>query len=260
MKAFKHYKRLKSATSLRLKLGLSQQAFARQIGISKSLVSMVENGRRSLPTQALLKIAELETTLAALEKSGSASLPGVGRATQKAPGFRNKPMRAKINGMKHSENGVRLARMIERYQKTTDALRKLEFLLDASGMEMTAAARQLWEISYNDLCVRLRSCDANAQAKLKATLARLEVLVAVQGDETLPETTTVGQLTEIDGLKSSEKTTYIAGTNVIKQALPNPYRQASPAAIRHLEVQNRDAVVVTSVSHGFSTSVRYHFV
>jgi transcriptional regulator with XRE-family HTH domain len=51
-------------TATRLRLGLSQQQLAMQLGISKAAVGMAETGRRNLPVAALFKLAELEIKMA----------------------------------------------------------------------------------------------------------------------------------------------------------------------------------------------------
>ncbi|NJL13364.1 MAG: helix-turn-helix domain-containing protein, partial [Microscillaceae bacterium] len=53
----------------RKKLGLSQEEMANYLQISRSLLSMVETGRRALPTPAHLRLAEL---ILQYEKPGDA--------------------------------------------------------------------------------------------------------------------------------------------------------------------------------------------
>ncbi|MFN8247674.1 MAG: helix-turn-helix transcriptional regulator [Ferruginibacter sp.] len=60
MKTIKLKKKKSGIEELRSKLGLSQEKFAEKLGISRSLVNMAENGRRTLPTHALLKFIQLE--------------------------------------------------------------------------------------------------------------------------------------------------------------------------------------------------------
>jgi len=53
--------------NIREKLGLSQQDIAHWLCISRSLVTLVELGSRSLPSAALIKLSELEIMIAAFE-------------------------------------------------------------------------------------------------------------------------------------------------------------------------------------------------
>ena len=50
---------MKDLASHRNSLGLSQRQYATQLGISQSLLALIENGRRSLPNEALLKMSLL---------------------------------------------------------------------------------------------------------------------------------------------------------------------------------------------------------
>ncbi len=60
MKAVKFEKDINGFTGIRKRLGYSQQELAKQLGVGRSLLSMVELGRRSLPVAALQKLAALE--------------------------------------------------------------------------------------------------------------------------------------------------------------------------------------------------------
>ncbi|MBC7937965.1 MAG: helix-turn-helix transcriptional regulator [Rhizobacter sp.] len=65
MKSYDYYKKMQGIGSVRLRLGLSQEVFALELGISRSTLSKVENNQRTLPTTALIKLAALEISLAA---------------------------------------------------------------------------------------------------------------------------------------------------------------------------------------------------
>ena len=54
---------MKSSQFIREQLGLSQEALAFYLGISKSLLAMYERGKREIPTLALAKLAEMELFL-----------------------------------------------------------------------------------------------------------------------------------------------------------------------------------------------------
>ena len=55
---------MSAAKSIRERLGLSQDELAGYLNLSKAYISMVESGRRSLPTAAVVKIGKLEQLLA----------------------------------------------------------------------------------------------------------------------------------------------------------------------------------------------------
>ena len=58
---------MNSILRLRKKCGLSQQAVADYIGVSRSLVNLAEKGLRELPKAALIKLGELEKIAGAAE-------------------------------------------------------------------------------------------------------------------------------------------------------------------------------------------------
>ena len=64
MKAYTEYKRMNSIAATRIRLGISQEMFAMELGVSRSMVSKAENRTRSLPMPAMLKLAALELSLA----------------------------------------------------------------------------------------------------------------------------------------------------------------------------------------------------
>lgn len=62
MKAFKQARNNSPLSATRKKFGLSQHELADQLGVDRSTISLVELNKRSLPTAALIKLAELEMT------------------------------------------------------------------------------------------------------------------------------------------------------------------------------------------------------
>lgn len=60
------FRRLKSQslTATRIRLGLSQNQLAAQLGVSKAAIGMAETGQRKLPLAALIKLVELEKATA----------------------------------------------------------------------------------------------------------------------------------------------------------------------------------------------------
>ncbi|MBC7937449.1 MAG: helix-turn-helix transcriptional regulator [Rhizobacter sp.] len=65
MKASKQYHKMQGLAATRLRLGISQQAMALELGISNSFLSRIENGERIIPAAALAKLSALEITIAA---------------------------------------------------------------------------------------------------------------------------------------------------------------------------------------------------
>ncbi len=67
MKAAKKQKVLDGVTKVRIHLRMTQEVLARYIGVSKSLISMVENGHRKLPADALEIIFNLENDMLCMD-------------------------------------------------------------------------------------------------------------------------------------------------------------------------------------------------
>ncbi len=60
MKAYKHSKQASGIAQTRKALGLSQQQLADELGVARTTVVMAEQNKRSLPTAAIIKLAEME--------------------------------------------------------------------------------------------------------------------------------------------------------------------------------------------------------
>ncbi len=54
---------MKNANTIRTQLGLTQKEMAHYLQINRSQLTMYENGKRDLPTQALVKLADMELFL-----------------------------------------------------------------------------------------------------------------------------------------------------------------------------------------------------
>lgn len=163
MKRSKKLKILRGVTAVRVKLGLTQLALAQYLGISKSLVSMVENGHRNLSSASLAKLAGLETGI------DIEQLPGEESPTDQTPlrepaqvdSFRN--ARKKINALYILELQYRLNIMNNRCTEITGSLLKLERLLQMQAGQ----ANQVLVQQHKLLCKKLKSCDETSQAKTK---------------------------------------------------------------------------------------------
>ena len=65
------------------KTGLSQEDLATLLNISRSTVAMVCKGERSLPTQALLRLLQIEHTMEALEEPDGPNFRGMDKWKEK---------------------------------------------------------------------------------------------------------------------------------------------------------------------------------
>ena len=60
---------MKGILQLRQNLNISQQELATYLNVTRSAIAMAENNKRDLPTDALIKVAELEASLSSLRST-----------------------------------------------------------------------------------------------------------------------------------------------------------------------------------------------
>jgi transcriptional regulator with XRE-family HTH domain len=75
---------MKNSKAIRAQFGMSQNELAIYLQISRSQLAMFENGKRDLPTHALVKLAEMELFLIKDKAQPDASLPNEAEQLQKA--------------------------------------------------------------------------------------------------------------------------------------------------------------------------------
>lgn len=138
MIAIKTYQTKNGLADLRLRLGLSQQAFARLLGISRSMLGHAENRNRCLPTTALIQLAALELSLqqqASPREGGLAYCPGL---LQPQP-VANALLQQHISALqvKLRSRQCELERMQRAHLQAQQCLAELNVLINA-GAEVTS--------------------------------------------------------------------------------------------------------------------------
>ncbi|MGL2967458.1 helix-turn-helix domain-containing protein [Flavobacterium sp. XGLA_31] len=146
--------------TVRHELGLTQSAMADLLHIKRSQWSMYESGKRSLPTAAMVRLAEIELGLQAATRKGSPDLPAdVGREVKKQ-------LEAKL-----SENQFQLALATRKWdaakEKSGQAVKAQ--LLTAHVKKQAKAGE-----TATKLVKKLDGVNANPLL-VKAEMARLEV-------------------------------------------------------------------------------------
>ncbi|MBC7936489.1 MAG: helix-turn-helix transcriptional regulator [Rhizobacter sp.] len=174
MKLSKQIRILRGVTAVRVKMQMTQLAFAHYLGISKSLVSMVENGRRSLPAAALVKITQLEMAFDTARKGHAIMMPATIAINETADQQYIREGREAINRLDLARLQYRLKRMAEKYASSTNALQYLEW-----AMKLRAPSQESGglELAKQQLMIKLRRCIEPAQAKLKGKIAMLEIIL-----------------------------------------------------------------------------------
>ena len=127
---------LKNKDLLRVRLGISQPDFADYLGVTRSQLAMHEQGSRSLPTEALMKLAKMETTLHSMEQSGGAKT------------FQP-PLHTKMK-TKHEAIKIKLNDQLE---DCTDRLNSIQRRLDKMNAENTRA--ETWWKLLNKMMEKL---------------------------------------------------------------------------------------------------------
>ena len=160
---------------LRKKLGLTQEQMAMQLGISTSMVKMVETNRRSLGTDKLAKLVVLENQLAKLQQLNKIELPSSINAinSQAAKGF---AMDVQYLGIRCTHRTMTLKRQLKKMQREHDALSTSIHNLDA-----LEAIRQIEDPMLDTIVLhrpkllrKLIKCNTYAQEMMKKKIALLQ--------------------------------------------------------------------------------------
>lgn len=171
MKTRKKLQLLGGITAIRVKAGVTQAAFARYLGISKSLVSMVENGRRSLPSAALTKLSELEIQFQQQPTLGTFSQQPVFRESATVTSRRQ--LQEPVKRSRLMELQYRLKRMELLRQETLVALQYLHHIqTGTTGFTFISLGRE-----KRRLTKRLGRCGETARAAIEGKITMLEIVL-----------------------------------------------------------------------------------
>jgi len=176
MKAFKQYKRQQGIGATRIRLGLSQQDFAIQLGVSRSLVSKVENRVRSLPLAALAKLSALETVLAGAPVHHGMAGKEQGTSEQAAFYLHSKGMDycLEIQRLQYRLNGMEAG-----YQQLCRSLQTIETLLATDAGKEARLGQGFLQLQRHSISRKLIKCALPAQAALRQRIALLQAAEAL---------------------------------------------------------------------------------
>lgn len=175
MKIVKRQNTKNGLAAIRQRLGLSQQQLADHLGINCSTVKLAEQGKRSLQTAALLKVADLEIMLASQpqkeqhEKIHAAEYALVAQCKRSYDGLFARESCCHINSLKLK---ARLRVMINLYNKTREWLHVIETAIHNMGEARNV--EQGWEKQKKAAIKTLNRCGLPMQVLLKAKIAVLE--------------------------------------------------------------------------------------
>lgn len=159
---------------LRQKLGLSQTQLAEQLGISKAAISMVESGRRSLPTTALLKLVELEKKMNAALEAG----PVTGTETNTDLPAEATAEFSQLHQQQCDEQLHKLTPKLEametRYKKLQAQLQLMDKMLEKEPAGPGNSLLMSLEINRNRILSKMSGCNPKEQALLRNKIALLK--------------------------------------------------------------------------------------
>lgn len=175
MKSLKDFEKKHGIAGTRLRLGLTQQVFALELGISRSYLALCENGQRSLPVAALTKLAALHIKIAATDMAHMGSLQKEmfsdaenAKASQE---FYKKEQKCLLEAARCQEV---LDKMLVRYQQIRQCLSQVEQLIEAATYDGgTALLPGHLELQRHSLLIKLMKCSQPAQASLRNKIALL---------------------------------------------------------------------------------------
>jgi transcriptional regulator with XRE-family HTH domain len=175
MKTAKIKSRLNGLAILRNQLCVSQRTMAIYLNVNLSTIKLAELGERSLPMDALIKVAKMEITIRdKLQVINSECIHPAEQA--QVAGFEADYKQLFEDRYKFQYNSYlleqRLGAMTEQYKKTREKLQILETVLpeiDDNDLKTDSLERQ-----YNVAKLLLLKCGFTAQALLKCRIALLK--------------------------------------------------------------------------------------
>lgn len=178
MIAYKIYKREQGIGAIRMRLGLSQEQFAMQLGVSRSLLSKAEHKKRSLPLAALAKLSALEISMRT-----HALMHTTAQIAQAEQALAQKYLEEKtINyGVEIILLQHELKKMECSYAALGKSLHCLESLIGARhSQELCLSAAELHR-HYVSLIAKRKRCSLSAQAALRNRIMLLQAGALLSG-------------------------------------------------------------------------------
>jgi transcriptional regulator with XRE-family HTH domain len=176
MKAFNHFKTMQGIGATRLRIGMSQEAFATELGISRSMVSMSERGERRLPMSALAKVSALEIRIAAAAMISSKEQM---HPMEQCEGILNEhspflfKYKAESCRLAADSKECKLQVMIARYNQLRRSLDELELLVKTCPADTDSFQSRKLRFLQTELGFKLNRCSVAAQNALRTKIALL---------------------------------------------------------------------------------------
>lgn len=175
MKAYQQYKRMQHIGATRLRLGMSQQLFADAVGISRSHLSMVEAGKRTMPVLALAELAALEIRMAAtatIEARENESTQHNPAITDQAENYILQ-LKAERCRMMAARKEADLAIIIARHQQYTLQLQQVDAMLNIRPDDNSNFHHNNLQILRFNIHQKMEKCSIRRQEALRHKIALL---------------------------------------------------------------------------------------
>lgn len=166
--------------SARYRLGLTQKQMALHLGISVSMIKLVETNRRTLSSASLIKLAALEIQLAAIPLQRSKALPAamqdIVAAEQRKLEQENR-FRTYQCEYQAGRFEKKLQKMEEDHESLAGMLVNLEEL--EKGLEVNSVIHDDLQQTRNKLVKKAARCNLLAQARLRNKIVLLRADAAL---------------------------------------------------------------------------------
>ena len=182
MKATKKLKKLQGIGATRVRLGLTQELFALELGLSRSLLCKVENRQRSLPLTALSKLAEMEKRLSSIVAARGQAIPAEtlqNVTTTPDDDTRAPSARYELQLQRLQE---KLIQMQQSYAALGVSLDCMEGLMNSDPGYPSNEGSVYLQIQCFTLQCKRNKCGLPAQASLQFKIHLLKAAVALQQD------------------------------------------------------------------------------
>lgn len=165
-------------TSIRKRLGLSQQHLADYLNLDRSVLSLIEKGTRQMPSEMLSKLLELENTINGTNKRKQTQ-PVFSNELQGSIGVKEVKLRKRFT--KQADDclyrvvllNIKLDVMLEQYSQTINLLSGFDYV--SKNLNKNDTRQKLWlQLQRDNAEKKLLRCDVTEQLKIKAAIAILE--------------------------------------------------------------------------------------
>jgi transcriptional regulator with XRE-family HTH domain len=175
MKGFKLHINQTPVGRFRKKWGLSQQRIAEHLNLSRSMIAMIEQGKRLLPTKGLLQLAQLEMKLALTGQKPSSKMdpaPEIKIVFNYRRHCEQLAIRESRCRMKAMQLNGKLLAMTNLYQKTSGWMELIVMHIKEAGEN--SAIVNSWKKHELTTARTLAGCDSLSQMLLRHSISALE--------------------------------------------------------------------------------------